>query len=45
MLYGQVVSLGDGFDAAGHVFRPMPHLDAPLPMVGWARMGEVGQIP
>ena len=28
VLYGQVISRGDGFDADGHVFRPMPHLDA-----------------
>ena len=28
VLYGQVVSRGDGFDPDGHVFRPMPHLDA-----------------
>ena len=28
VLYGQVIRRGDGFDADGHVFRPMPHLDA-----------------
>jgi len=28
VLYGQVVSCGDGFDPEGHVFRAMPHLDA-----------------
>ena len=28
VLYGQVISRGDGFDADGHVFRLMPHLDA-----------------
>ena len=28
VLYGQVISRGDGFDADGHVFRLMPHRDA-----------------
>ena len=30
MLYGQLVSRGDGFDTEGSVFRTMPHLDAVL---------------
>ena len=28
MLYGEVVSRGDGFDTDGNVFRAMPHLYA-----------------
>src|SRR5262249_3710392 len=27
ILYGEVVSRGDGFDPDGHVFRAMPHID------------------
>ena len=28
ILYGEVVSRGDGFDAEGNVFRAMPHIGA-----------------
>ena len=28
ILYGEIVSRGDGFDSAGNVFRAMPHIGA-----------------
>jgi hypothetical protein len=28
MLYGEVVSRGDGFDPQGHAFRAMPHIES-----------------
>jgi len=28
ILYGEIVSRGDGFDSEGNVFRAMPHIDA-----------------